>query len=245
MFRQFGLIGFPLSHSFSPDYFRRKFEKEHIHAHYNLFPLRNIDEWPDLVKHHTFSGINVTLPYKKAIIPYLDDITTEAEVIGAVNTIQFCEGKTTGHNTDVLGFEISLLHLIEERQKIKEAIVLGTGGSSQAVIYVLKKLDIPFLTVSRSTDTGDVTYGNIPDSFWKGPSLIINTTPLGMFPHTDRCPDLPYHKLHQGIFLFDLIYNPSVTTFMSRGLEQQCRVQNGYDMLILQAEKSWDIWNMP
>lgn len=243
--RQFGLIGFPLSHSFSPKYFGEKFEKEHIDAVYDLFPLQNISAWPDFVDSNTFSGVNVTLPHKSAIIPYLDDIDPEAEMIGAVNTIQFKDGKTKGYNTDVWGFEQSLLPLISAPGHIREALVLGTGGSSKAVMYVLKKLGIPFLSVSRDHGKGDVTYDTIPDTFWKQSALIINTTPLGMFPHESRYPDLPYHKLHPGIYLYDLVYNPSVTSFMKQGQSQHCHTKNGYDMLILQAEKSWEIWNQP
>jgi shikimate dehydrogenase len=245
MLRRFGLIGFPLSHSFSPKYFREKFEKECIDAAYDLFPLKNLSEWPGLLESCSFSGINVTLPYKTSIMPYLDEIDTEAAIIGAVNTIQFRDGKTKGYNTDVWGFEHSLLQLISSPDHIREALVLGSGGSSKAVIYVLKKLGIPFLTVSRDAGRGDVTYDTIPDTFWKGPGLVINTTPLGMFPHEERYPDLPYQKLHSDIYLYDLIYNPTVTSFMKQGMAHLCQIKNGHDMLILQAEKSWEIWNQP
>lgn len=238
--RQYGLIGFPLSHSFSPGYFKRKFKKEGIqNAAYDLYPLSAIEQFDDLPD--ALLGLNVTIPYKEAVMPYLDRISEEAAEIGAVNTIDFRDGRKIGYNTDVFGFERSLLSLIEDR-RLNGALVLGTGGAAKAVIFVLRKLSIPITLVSRSS--GDLTYSEINEKTVASHHLIVNTTPLGMHPHVDRCPDLPYGEINDHHILYDLIYNPEKTLFLRRGEERRARIKNGLEMLQLQAERSWEIWNL-
>lgn len=243
MSRKFGLIGYPLSHSFSPSYFNTKFQLENIDAQYDIYPLEDIHDWCPLIQSHSFSGINVTLPYKKSILPFLDEITAVALEIGSVNTIKFQKNKTIGYNTDAYGFEKSLLPFISTAQNIEEALVLGSGGASAAVVHVLESLQIPFEIVGREATKSTFTYENIPLSFFEKKGLIINTTPLGMYPQIDSCPRLPYDLLTQNTYLYDLVYNPEVTTFLSKGMEKGCPTKNGYDMLIFQAEKAWEIWN--
>ena len=245
-FRLFGLIGFPLGHSFSLPYFTRKFEEAHIDAEYRNFPLEQIGEFEQLVKKEPeLAGLNVTVPYKQKIIPYLDALHPTARRVGAVNTIFFCrkEGRLTllGYNSDVLGFERSLKeHLKEEHRK---ALVLGSGGSSRAVLYVLDALGIDSQVVSRQADEGHLSYAGLNDEIMESHTLIINTTPLGMHPEVDACPDIPYRSITSGHLLFDLVYNPERTLFLSRGKEQGATIVNGADMLIYQAEGSWEIWN--
>lgn len=243
MHRNFGLTGYPLSHSFSPEYFNDKFNKEGIDAYYGLYPLSNIDQWPSLIEKNTFSGINVTIPYKKTIIPYLDALEETAKKIGSVNTIRFEDGKTIGYNTDVYGFQQSLLKLISSPEVIEEALVLGTGGSAAAVIFVLKALNISFKTVSRNIHPGGVTYETISKDFFDKKGLIINTTPLGMHPDIESAPQLPYSLLTKNIYMYDLVYNPKMTTFLQLGQDHGCPIKNGHDMLIYQADKAWEIWN--
>ncbi len=243
MHRNFGLIGYPLTHSFSPEYFNDKFNKEGIDAYYGLYPLTNIDKWPSLIEKNSFSGINVTIPYKKTIIPYLDALEEKAKKIGSVNTIRFENGKTIGYNTDAYGFEKSLLQLINSHRNVELALVLGSGGAAAAVTFVLKSLNIPFLSVSRFSTSGDVTYDNLPDDFFNKKGLIINTTPLGMHPDIESAPQLPYSLLTKNIYMYDLVYNPKMTTFLQLGKNHGCTIKNGHDMLIYQAEKAWEIWN--
>ncbi|MBK6498284.1 MAG: shikimate dehydrogenase [Saprospiraceae bacterium] len=242
MTKKYGLIGYPLEHSFSPDYFNTKFKNGRIDADYKTYPLNNIKEFAALISKLDFSGLNVTIPYKEAILPYLDEVDIVAKTIGAVNTIAFKNGKTIGYNTDCYGFEKSLLSSIEKSKNIQGALVLGTGGASRAVQYILKKLDIQYSLISRSKK-GILRYQDIDKALFSSINLIINTTPLGMSPNIKNKPEIPYEWLNEKYFLYDLIYNPEKTIFLSEGLKMGCKIKNGHDMLILQAEKAWHIWN--
>ncbi len=241
MTKQYGLIGYPLSHSFSPTYFNTKFEQEGIAAHYAAYPMEDVNDFYTLIQNNAFAGLNVTIPYKESIIPLLDEIDQGAQTIGAVNTIAFHNGKSKGYNTDVFGFEKSLLDLIENPKNITQALILGTGGAAKAVKFVLVKLAIPYLMVSRKK--GDITYEDLTEQIFSEVNLIINTTPLGMAPTINSRPQIPYQWLDKKYFLYDLVYNPKKTIFLSEGLKKGCKIKNGYDMLILQAEKAWQIWN--
>lgn len=238
----YGLIGYPLSHSFSPDYFRKKFAREGIDAVYRLFPLASINELPNLLNEHpSISGLNVTIPYKEQVIPFLDDIDDAAKAVGAVNCIKIDNGKLKGYNTDVIGFKQSLTPLLQTHHN--NALILGTGGAAKAVEYVLSKLNISYSLVSSSGKEGSIAYSDITDLTIKEHPLIINTTPLGMHPNTDTSPDLPYSAIGQKHLVYDLIYNPEETSFLKKGKAQGATTKNGYEMLVLQAEASWDIWS--
>jgi shikimate dehydrogenase len=238
----FGLIGYPLGHSFSPVYFSKKFKTIGLEATYKAYPILSIEEFPRLISKIPFAGMNVTIPYKEAIIPYLDDIDENALKTGAVNTIAFKDGKTKGYNTDIHGFEQSLLNWIPDMSDIKQALVLGSGGASKAVTYVLNKNNISYFIISRSP-IHDFTYGNLPHEIFTNTQLIINTTPLGMTPWQDKMPDLPYNLLNDKIFLYDLVYNPEISVFLGVGLARGCKIKNGREMLTIQAEYAWNIWN--
>lgn len=242
--RKFGLIGFPLTHSFSKKYFAEKFIREKIEdAIYDLYPIPVIEEFPSLVKRigPELRGLNVTIPYKKEVIPYLDALSPATRAIGAVNTIVFQDGKTMGHNTDAIGFEESLRLWYDARTS--RALVLGNGGSALAVKYILHKLGIPFQTVSRQKREGTITYDELDASLLSDYTLIVNTTPLGMFPNVETCPPIDYSGLGKGHYLYDLVYNPEKTTFLANGEARGCRIINGLDMLHRQAEAAWNIWN--
>lgn len=241
--RHYGIIGYPLGHTFSPGYFGEKFKNLNIQAEYKAYPIENIHLFPELITQISFSGLNVTIPYKTSIIPYLDYIDESAAAIGAVNTVKFEAGKILGFNTDAYGFEQSLQKWIEDWSVINQALVLGSGGGSKAVIYILNKHNIPYKVVSRSAKNGDFTYENLPPSVIKSSNLIINTTPLGMAPWEVYKPDLPYEFIDEKYFLYDLVYNPEKTLFLGCGLANGSKTKNGLDMLILQAEKAWQIWN--
>lgn len=246
--RKFTLIGYPLSHSFSEKYFTQKFKNEQILNHeYTLSPLEKIEDLLELINSMPgLKGINVTIPYKEQVIPYLDEISEEAQAIGAVNTIKIENGKLTGYNTDVYGFEKSLLKLLQKKNKtisVENALVLGTGGAAKAVVYILKKLGIDPILVSRRQNSGDLTYSDLDTLIFEECRLIVNTTPLGMLPNLHSYPDLPYHRLNKNYFLYDLVYNPEKTVFLKRGEDQKAAILNGLEMLHLQAEKAWEIWN--
>ncbi len=239
--RTYGLIGYPLTHSFSPGYFKLKFEKEGIlNSEYKAFELEVIDDLEELISNHSPRGLNVTIPYKKAVIDFLDELSPEAKRIGAVNTIKIDGDLRIGYNTDIYGFQESLERFIGD-EKPEDALVLGTGGAAQAIQYVLEELDICYHNVSRRS--GYLNYGDLDEPMMKKHQLIINTTPLGTYPNTLAFPDIPYEYLSKDHFLYDLVYNPAATEFMKRGKSADARVKNGLDMLYLQAEKSWDIWN--
>jgi len=244
--RQFGLIGYPLGHSFSASFFTKKFKEEGIDAKYMNFPLESIDEFKGLVKEEIdLVGLNVTVPYKQEVIPYLNSLSPTAEAIQAVNTISFrrSEGmlELVGDNTDVIGFRRSLEQYLKPHHS--SALVLGTGGSSKAVLHVLDLLGITYSRVSRTAGEKQITYGDLTDELLSKATLIINTTPLGMYPGVETFPRIPYEALSPNHLLFDLVYNPEKTEFLSRGEKQGSEIVNGHDMLIYQAEASWKIWN--
>lgn len=244
---QLGLIGYPLSHSFSKKYFANKFIAENIEGyHYELFPIPDITDLPSLIKEHPkLLGLNITIPYKQAAIPYLDAISAEAEQVGAVNTIKFSNGQLKGYNTDVYGFEISLKKLLAPATiplSQMNALILGTGGAAKAVRYVLEKLKINYQFVSRSAGKNKISYQMVDQECIEKHQIIINTTPLGMSPKLESAPNLPYTYLSNQHFLYDLVYNPEVTKFLQLGLNNESHIMNGMEMLYLQAEKSWRIW---
>ena len=245
--KTYGLIGYPLEHSFSQKYFTEKFLKEGINARYLNFPISSIDDFPELFIHHPYlAGLNVTIPYKQQIIPYLDDISPVAKTIGAVNVIKITwenlEYRLKGFNSDITGLKRSLFPLLAIDHK--NALVLGTGGASKAVAEALKQLNISFRYVSRSPkDENTLSYAQLDEGIISEHKLIINTTPLGMFPDVDACPDIPYEALTPRHLLYDLVYNPEETLFLKKGKEKGAKVKNGLEMLHLQAEEAWRIWN--
>ena len=240
--RKFGLIGYPLSHSFSKKYFEEKFQRGQINdSSYGLFELRSIEDFPALIKLNPgLVGLNVTIPYKELVIPFLDFVSQEAKSIGAVNCIKVIDGMLAGYNTDVCGFEVSLQKFLTTLPE--QVFILGTGGSSKAVEFVLKKLQLPFTKVSREKKDYCIAYAEIAQAM-KSRNLFINTTPVGMFPDVNTAPEISYELLSENDFLFDLIYNPAETEFLRCGKLHGAQTQNGLEMLELQAEKSWEIWN--
>jgi shikimate dehydrogenase len=245
--RKYGLIGYPLGHSFSKKYFSLKFISEKINdCSYENYPLDSLDKFFNLVEsERELSGLNVTIPYKSEIIRFLNYTDSEACEIGAVNVIKisrsFGEIKLSGYNSDVTGIEVSLRPYLNK--KVTDALVLGTGGSSRAVCYVLKKLGVNVTLVSRSEKAGTIPYSAIDKSIIESIQLIVNTTPLGMYPNTNSLPEIDYKALSSDHILFDLVYNPEMTSFLLRGKEQGCSVIGGIKMLHAQAEKAWEIWN--
>lgn len=241
-----GLIGFPLGHSFSKKYYLEKFEKENIeNIDYDLYPIENIADFPKLYQEdECFKGFNVTIPHKQAVMTFLDELSEEAEAINAVNciTIERKNGTTIlkGYNTDAFGFQNSLEPLL--RPHHTKALVFGNGGAAKAVCYVLNKLDISYKIVSRSLNNGDITYDMLDEQLIKEHTLLINCSPLGTFPKIEECPAIPYEFVTDKHLLYDLIYNPEETTFLRKGKERGASTKNGYEMLVLQAEKNWEIW---
>lgn len=245
----YGLIGYPLSHSFSKRYFTEKFERENIpNSRYDLYELKDIQEVvPLLAKTRNLRGLNVTIPYKEAVIPYLDELDeASARRIGAVNTIRiFADGSTKGYNTDYYGFRQSLEEWLDHRGEScsdMKALVLGSGGASKAVITALMDLRAEYRVVSREASDTNLSYEELTEQIIREHRLIINTTPLGMYPHTDTFPPLPYLWLGHRHFLYDLVYNPVETLFLKKGAAQGAITHGGLKMLQLQAEKAWDIW---
>lgn len=242
-----GLIGYPLTHSFSEGYFSEKFKREHIKDfEYRNFPIKNISHFSQILnKNPELYGLNITIPYKEKIISYLDKLDPVAERIGAVNTVKFIqEGSRklmVGYNTDSYGFLKSLTPNLNSRHK--RALILGTGGASKAVAFVLRELEIEFLFVSRKPDPGQISYSDLCLTLIRNHLLIINTTPLGTFPDVHSFPDIPYDLLTPDHILFDLVYNPPETEFLRLGRQKGVTCINGQKMLELQAEKSWEIWN--
>jgi shikimate dehydrogenase len=245
--RKFGLIGYPLGHSFSKKYFTEKFFTEHISdCSYENYPLKNLNEFRELVaSNNELCGLNITIPYKSEIIGFLDVIEPEAEEIGAVNVMKIRRPdgqlKLYGYNSDVTGIRDTLLPFI--RDNVRNAMVLGTGGSSRAVCHVLKKFGLKVDLVSRERKPGVLIYSDIDSEIIDSTQLIINTTPLGMFPNTESKPDINYRRLNRKHILFDLVYNPELTSFLRMGAEQGCSIISGIRMLHSQAEKAWEIWN--
>ncbi|MDB5273700.1 MAG: aroE [Chitinophagaceae bacterium] len=243
--KQFGLIGYPLSHSFSKKYFSEKFAKESIaDAHYELYELPSLEgfrAWMENVV--DLKGLNVTIPYKQEVIPFLDQLNEKAKAIGAVNVIKKeKDGTYTGYNSDYYGFKLSLENFLGDT-KVAQALVLGTGGASKAVVVALQDMGIAPQYVSRVAGNHAIAYEDITADVLASHRLIINTSPVGMYPHVDQCPSLPYEGLSAGHYLYDLVYNPAETLFMKKGLDKGAKVKNGLDMLMLQAEKAWQIWN--
>ena len=241
--RIFGLIGERLGHSLSRELFEERFHREGLHDHhYRLFELDRVEQFTDLLRDYPdLVGLNVTIPYKRSVMPLLDAVDPLAAAVGAVNTIAIRDGRTTGYNTDVIGFREALPELIgEERPR---ALVLGGGGSSRAVSHVLRGLRIPHRVVSRSREHGDLTWDQLDRTVLGACPLLVNTTPLGMHPDTDSRPPLPYEHLGTQHLLFDLIYNPEETAFLRAGRERGARGVNGLGMLKAQAEAAWRIWN--
>ncbi len=241
MTKKLGLIGYPLSHSFSKGYFAEKFRKENISGFiYDTYPLENIEQIEKLFQTKNLIGLNVTIPYKEAVLPYLDQLDQTASEIGAVNTIKIQNGIKTGYNTDCYGFEKSFIPQLESHHR--KALILGTGGASKAVVYILNQLGISYKYVSRTKQKDFLTYEDISPELIKEFSVIINTTPLGMYPKTETLPQLPYEALTARHYLYDLVYNPELTAFLQKGIDKNSKVKNGLDMLHLQAEKAWEIW---
>lgn len=242
--KKYGLIGKNISYSFSEKYFTEKFARQGIHdCSYGIFDIQDISEVKDILCDGEIRGLNVTIPYKLEIIPFLDEISDEARQIGAVNTVKISpDGRLSGYNSDVYGFRQALAPFLESRHQ--RALILGTGGASKAVAYVLKGLGIDYFFVSREkrSESRLLTYSELTQAHVKSCPLIVNTTPLGTFPRTDTCPDIPYESLGTDNLLFDLVYNPAETLFMKKGRENGAAVSNGLTMLALQAEKSWELW---
>lgn len=241
----YGLIGKKISHSYSADFFNSKFQKEGIAEFYSLLPIPDATEIFQLIEENpNLKGLNVTIPYKQDVIPLLDEISEEAEKIGAVNVIKISRDNNKiflkGYNTDCIGFKNSLSPLLNEN--IKSALILGTGGASKAVAFTLSQLKIPYKFVSRFPSEGQLAYKDLDDRMIKENLLIINTTPLGMFPDVESCPSIPYHYLTANHLCYDLVYNPQETKFMKEASRQGATVKNGYEMWLLQALATWDIW---
>lgn len=241
--KRFGLIGFPLAHSFSQKYFTEKFHTEKIEdCVYESFPIPTIDAFPELlVKYPDLVGLNVTIPYKEKIVAYLNQKSKIVIETGACNCIHIQKGKLTGYNTDVAGFQQSLQNSFSRLPS--QALILGTGGASKAVAYVLNQLKITYLFVSRKPSSTSLSYEQLTPEIIKKSKLIINTTPLGMFPKVIEAPPIPYEAIGTSHCLFDLIYNPERTLFLQKGTEYGAAVQNGLEMLKIQAEEGWKIWN--
>ena len=246
--KRYGLLGYPLTHSFSKRYFTEKFEKENIDSTYENFEIDNIDKFPEIIKNNPeIIGFNVTIPYKEQVIPFLDELNDSARKIGAVNTIQVKRDeygiRLKGFNTDTFGFESSLKPLLKNHHK--KALILGTGGASKALKYVLSKLDIDYISASiEELKENEIRYEDIDEKMMEERLLIINATPLGTFPKVDACANIPYKFITKKHLLFDLVYNPEVTQFMQNGLDKGATVKNGYEMLLGQAKKAYKIWNI-
>jgi len=241
----YGLIGHPLGHSFSKKYFTNKFSEESIeNCDYKLFDLSQIDEVETLLsQEENLKGFNITIPYKQAIFPYLDELDPHAKEIEAVNVVKIEEGKLKGFNSDYIGFLNSLKFYLKDNKDIK-ALILGTGGASKAIAYALRFSNIPYQYVSRKKSESAISYDQLRNekSLLQDYQLIVNTTPLGTFPNVDNCPEIPYDQLNENHFLYDLVYNPEETKFLQLGKEKGALIKNGYEMLVGQAEESWRIW---
>lgn len=243
---RYGLIGFPLTHSFSKKYFTEKFQQLNISDsnHYDLFELEDYRKLPELIaKYPDLKGLNVTIPHKQNVQQYLHNIDPAAQRIGAVNVIKISDGKLIGYNSDYYGFGLSLKEAFTKSKKSAEkALILGNGGAAKAVKIALEDMEIEYKAVSRTPNQEAISYGQAAELI-SSHHLIVNTTPLGTYPKPEACPDIPYDKLTSNHFLFDLVYNPAETLFMKLGAQKKATVLNGYRMLVLQAEKSWEIWN--
>ncbi len=245
--KTYGLIGFPLGHSFSARYFAEKFKREGIDAEYCNFEMQSPDALRHLIEEKNICGLNVTIPHKQAVLPLLDELSPEANEIGAVNVIRIERKngniKLVGYNSDVIGFTESIRPLLHPEQR--SALVLGTGGASLAIVHGLKQLGITSHYVSRKARSGAFTYDNLTSEIIEEHKIIVNCSPVGMFPHTEEAPAIPYSALGSEHLLYDLVYNPETTRFMLLGEEKGAVVKNGLEMLHLQAEAAWKFWNEP
>jgi len=243
--KHFGLIGFPLGHSFSKKFFTEKFKQENIDAQYDLYELANLLEFENLLTETELYGLNVTIPYKEQVIQYLDELDDTAAEIGAVNVIKFIRKvgslSLKGYNSDAIGFENSLAPLLKPYHQ--KALILGTGGASKAIDYTLRKLGITTTFVSRTAKPDSLTYDQLNEDILNKNLVIINASPVGTFPHADECPNIPYQFLTDKHLLFDAVYNPAETLFLKKGKEQKAQVLNGEEMLTGQAIAAWKIWN--
>lgn len=245
--KKYGLIGYPLTHSFSKRFFTEKFEKENIDAVYENFEIDSISLFPEVVKNNPkVVGLNVTIPYKEQVIPYLNELDEAAEKVGAVNTVKIKRANNDiwlkGFNTDTYGFETTLKPYLKAHHK--KALILGTGGASKAIKFVLNKLDIDFISASiEELKEKEIRYEEIDEKVMNERLLIINATPLGTYPKTETFAPIPYEFIGDKHLLFDLVYNPEETVFMKKGKEKGATVKNGYEMLLQQALKSYEIWN--
>ena len=241
----YGLIGKKLSHSFSRAHFQKKFAQEAYPADYQLFEIASVDLLPELIRRNpSLRGLNVTIPYKTEVLPFLADLSPEAAAVGAVNTIKIEGDHWSGHNSDVYGFRLSLEHFLGGK-KPRGALILGSGGAAKAVQYVLDQMNCPYHIVSRRpVGEQQIAYEELAGMDWALFSLIINTTPLGMYPQIAAAPPLPYHRFSTQTYAYDLIYNPAETSFMQQAAAQGAKACNGLEMLVLQAERSWEIWQM-
>lgn len=241
------MIGYPLGHSFSKNFFNEKFASENIDAEYVNFEISDLKELKHIIKEHpNLKGINVTLPYKTQVISYLDEIDNDARFIGAVNVIKIIKGrfgrsKLKGYNSDIIGFKQSIDPLLGPNHR--KALILGTGGASRAVFQGLKQLGIGATLVSREQKEFCITYDEITAKTMEQYTVIVNTTPVGMFPHVDECPNIPYDLVTPNHLFYDLLYNPDETLFMKKGKEKGATVKNGLEMLLLQAFEAWNIWH--
>lgn len=246
--KKYGLVGYPLGHSFSKSFFNEKFQSENIDATYVNFEIPSIEEFPEIIRNNPdLAGLNVTIPYKEQVIPYLDELDKDAAAIGAVNVIKPVRDpkgriRLTGYNSDIIGFTRSIEPLLEPHHR--KALVLGTGGASKAVCHGLKQLGLEVHLVSRTPrNTSAIAYADLTHEVMDEYKVIVNCTPVGMYPHADECPDIPYHELTPKHLLYDLLYNPDTTLFMKKGAENGAIVKNGLEMLLLQAFAAWEIWN--
>ena len=241
--KRYGLIGYPLTHSLSEQYFTQKFIQEGIKdCVYERFSMPSIDDLHEILNSHLdLRGFNITIPYKKEVLAFLTERSKAVEEVGACNCVKIESGKLIGYNTDVIGFENSLIPFLKPIHN--RALVLGTGGAALAIVYVLQKLGIEFSYVSRTATIGQFSYNDLDASVMASHTLIINTTPLGMFPNIEDCPAIPYHLLTPEHHLFDLTYNPAASTFLTKGKQMGTTIQNGQQMFVEQAEQSWRIWN--
>ncbi len=245
---KYGLIGYPLGYSFSKKYFTEKFAKENIeNSVYDEYPIADISEFPTIVAQNPeLNGLNVTIPYKQLVMKYLDDIDATALEVGAINTVKFIKNKTgirlKGYNSDIYGFEQSLAPLLKPHHT--KALILGTGGASKAIKFVLNKLNIQYISASiEELNENEIRYEDITEQTIAEYPIIINATPLGTYPKVENCPAIPYHAITSEHILYDLVYNPEITKFISLGMQKGATTINGLKMLLLQAEKSWSIWN--
>lgn len=239
---KYGIIGYPLEHSFSRAFFTEKFQREHIDAEYVNFEIPSADMLPGIVQANpNLRGLNVTLPHKEAVIPMLNELSDEAKEIGAVNVIRVRDGRLKGFNSDIIGFMDSIRPLLKPWHQ--HALVLGTGGASRAIRVGLQRLGIEWTYVSRTPALGRLTYADLTSDLMEHYQVIVNCSPVGMFPRVDACPDIPYQLLTGRHLLYDLVYNPQETLFLKRGAEHGAAVKNGLEMLHLQALASWRFWN--